>query len=211
MQIWYLWQIFKVLPKCKLHCKIKELSLDTVQDKVLRTAGGNYLQLLSSATLDTANAYEANDYQLSFGDHLVKIAKCFQEIALFEIKNKNSKNVDKNPPKHARRIEIKEIRDFEKDSIKEYYKGIIRYGVFLRDNRGKSVRGKAIPRLVLRGLLIPYFTLTFSLTDSVMFSWEDFCEFLEYPEDFSKKFIDRQLKSLGKPGTPPDQESLRLE
>lgn len=185
---------------------------DEVQDKVLRIAGGNYLQLLSSATPDTANAYEANDYQLSFGDHLVKIAKCFQEIASFEIKNKNSKNVNQNPPKHARRIEIKEIRDFTKDSIiKEYYKGIIRYGVFLRDNRGKSVRGKAVPRLVLRGLLIPYFTLTFSLRDSVMFSWEDFCEFLEYPDDFAKKFIDRQIKSLGEIDTSTGQESMRFE
>lgn len=189
----------------------KRVISGVIQDKVLRTAGGNYLQLLSSATPDTTNAYEANDYQLSFGDHLVKIAKCFQEIALFEIKNKNSKNVDKNPPKHARRIEIKEIKDFEKDSVREYYKGIIRYGVFLRDNRGKSVRGKAVPRLVLRGLLIPYFTLTFSLRDSVMFSWEDFCEFLEYPDDFAKKFIDRQMKSLGKTDTFPYQESLRFE
>jgi serine/threonine protein kinase len=189
----------------------KRVISDVVQDKVLRTAGGNFLQLLSSATPDTTTAYEANDYQLSFGSHLIKIAKCFQEIALFEIKSKNSKNLDKNPPKHARRIEITEIKDFEKDCVREYYKGIIRYGVFLRDNRGKSVRGKAVPRLVLRGLLIPYFTLTFSLRGSVTFSWEDFCNFLEHPDGFAKEYIDRQKKKLEKKQSQSDQKKLRYE
>jgi serine/threonine protein kinase len=184
---------------------------ETIQDKVLRTAGGNFLQLLSSATPDTTNADEKTDYQLSFGDHLVKIAKSFQEIALFEIQHKESKNVTKKPPKHARRIEIKEIKEFEKESIREYYKGIIRYGVFLRDNRGKSVRGRAVPRLVLRGLLIPYFTLTFSLRGNVMLSWEDFCHFLEAPEEFSKIYIERQEKSLDKSKTENNQGKLRFE
>lgn len=169
-----------------------------VQDKELRKAGSNYLQLLSSAIPDDSNAYRADDYQSSFGDHLIKIATCFQEIALFEIQNKNSKNLKKNPPKHARRIEIKEIRDFDDDAVREYYKGIIRYGLFLRDNRGKSVRGKAVPRLVLRGILIPYFTLTFSTRDSVTFSWEDFCEFLNNPDTFKGEYIKRQNKLLKK-------------
>lgn len=191
--------------------KDKMVVSKVIQDKVLRTAGANYLQLLSSATPDTTNPYEADDYQVSFGEHLVKIAKCFQEIAIFEIKNKNSKNLDKNPPKHARRIEIKEIKDFEKDLVREYYKGIIRYGVFLRDNRGKSVRGRAVPRLVLRGLLVPYFTLTFSTRDSVMLSWEDFCELLEFPEAFSNKFIDNQKKLLRKVESAPKQGTLSFE
>ena len=42
---------------------------------------------------------------------MVKIAKAFHSMALNDLKNKRSKNVDKNPPKQARRIEIKEIED----------------------------------------------------------------------------------------------------
>ncbi|HMJ89472.1 MAG TPA: hypothetical protein VK530_06630, partial [Candidatus Acidoferrum sp.] len=62
--------------------------------------------------------------------------------------------------------------------MKEYYRGMIRYGLFIRDYKGKSVRGKAVPRLVLRGLLIPYYTLTFSKHDSITMTFAKFCEFL---------------------------------
>lgn len=181
------------------------------QDKILRTAGGNFLQLLSSATPVSSDNYEANEYRLSFGDHLVKIAKAFQEIATYEIKHKSAKNQGSSPPKHARRIEIKEIRDFPNEYIREYYKGIIRYGLFLRDNRGKSVRGKAIPRLVIRGLLIPYFTLTYSLRGNIMFSWDEFCNFLEHPDTFTKEYIKKQTDQLNKKAGAHIQEVLELQ
>lgn len=181
------------------------------QDKVLRAAGGNFLQLLSSATPDISHPYETDDSQESFGEHLVKIAKCFQEIALFEIKHKDSKNLEKTPPKHARRIEIKEVKNFENETIRDYYKGIIRYGLFLRDNRGKSVGRKAVPRLVLRGLLVPYFTLTYSLRGNIMLTWDDFCEFLEHPDKFTQEYIERQKKQLAKDGASDKQKDLKLE
>jgi serine/threonine protein kinase len=180
------------------------------QDKVLRSAGGNFLQLLSSATPDTSHPYETDDSQESFGEHLVKIAKCFQEIALFEIKHKDSKNLEKTPPKHARRIEIKEVKNFENEIVRDYYKGIIRYGLFLRDNRGKSVGRKVVPRLVLRGLLVPYFTLTYSLRGNIMLTWDDFCQFLEHPDEFTHDYIKRQEKQLVKEGTANKQKELKL-
>ena len=75
------------------------------------------------------------------------------------------------------------------DQLYEYYKGLIRYGVFIRDYRGKSVRGQAVPRLYLRGLLIPYFTLSFSKRDSISLNWEEFCKLLENPLDFTQDFL----------------------
>src|SRR3990167_7092307 len=61
---------------------------------------------------------------------------------------------------------------------------MIRYGLFIRDWRGKSVSGKAVPRLYLRSILIPYYTITFSKRDAVTMTWEEFCNFLRNPKDF---------------------------
>lgn len=163
-----------------------------IQDKVFRNSGGGFLNLLSSATPPSDDCYNCNEYNGSYGDHLVRIGKAFAEIANFELKNKTSKNLDKTPPKQPRRIEIHNVEPFADKRTHELYKGLIRYGLFIRDNRGKSVRGKAVPRLVLRGLLIPYFTLTFSKRDHISFSWEEFCKFLNEPEKYTQEFIKKQ-------------------
>ena len=68
-----------------------------------------------------------------------------------------------------------------------FYKGMIRYGLFIRDVRGKSVRGKIAPRLVLRSLLIPYFTLSFSKRDSISMGKDDFIRFISCPDSFQLK------------------------
>jgi len=171
----------------------KGLVEPSTQNQVLRTAGGNFLQLLSSATPPLMPDYEANEYERSFGDHIVKIARAFHQIALYDLKTKTSKNQQMNPPKQARRIEIKEVKDFPNAKVREYYKGIVRYGLFIRDNRGKSIRGKAVPRLILRGLLVPHFTLTFSRRDSIILSWENFCDLLGAPDSFAEKYIKGKI------------------
>lgn len=167
---------------------------EETQDKVLREAGGKFLNLIEAATNLSNTYYVMTEDAKSYGGHLVEITRAFQEIASFDLKNKNSKNVNKNPPKQSRRIEITGITKDIEGNTKDYYKGLIRYGLFIRDNRGKSVRGKVVPRLFLRGLLIPYFRLTFSKRDSITFSWEDFCDFLDYPLNYKQKYIKKHTE-----------------
>ena len=61
------------------------------------------------------------------------------------------------------------------------------YSVFIEDFRGKSRRGKVVPRLYLRRFLIPHFNLTFSLRDSIELESAAFEEFLINPESFDRK------------------------
>lgn len=157
---------------------------EKVQDKAMREAGSKYFSLLEAATNPSERLYALGEQDPSYGHHLVEIAKAFQQVARYELLTKESKNETSQPPKQARRIEIIGVGDELPDRLLEYYRGMIRYGLFTRDTRGKSVRGKVAPRLYLRGLLIPFFTLTFSKRDSVTMNWDDFCAFIENPHDF---------------------------
>ena len=160
------------------------------QDKIFRDIGGEFLSLLTAATNPSSKLYEVSPGDRSFGEHLVKIAEAFQRIANHELMNKRSNNGPNNPPKQARRIEITNIGIETPDKeISDWYRGIIRYGLFIRDNRGKSVRGQIVPRLVLRGVLIPYCTLTFSLRDSIQISWDGFCRLLREPGKFADEWV----------------------
>jgi len=70
----------------------------------------------------------------------------------------------------------------------EVYKDLIRYGMFMRDARGKSVRGAFVPRLYLRRLLLPYATLALSKRDSVQMNCDWFCRLLLKPDRFKEEF-----------------------
>jgi hypothetical protein len=147
--------------------------------------GGQFISLLNAATNPDADNQDT-DREHSYAKHLVEIVRAFQEIASFELKNNTSKNIDRITIKKARRIEITNADEELPCDMVSFYKGLIRYGIFVRDYRGKSIRGKVVPRLVLRGLLIPYFKLTFSKRDSIQMSWKDFIEFLQNPTQFRK-------------------------
>jgi len=69
----------------------------------------------------------------------------------------------------------------------------VRYGVFLRDDRGKSIRGAIIPRLYLRRLLIPYCTLTFSKIDNIAMNSSAFKRLIIWPEEFLKSWQKDRL------------------
>jgi hypothetical protein len=175
----------------------KPLISKTTQNKVMREAGSRFLNLLESAINPMeflGTTYSDNLY----GRHLIDIATCFQKMAVWELQNKTSKNVTKVNPKQARRIEITTEPEIPPDSIKQYYKGIIRYGIFLRDTRGKSAGKKVVPRLVLRGLLVPYFTLSFSKHDSIFMSWDEFCSMLETPNEFYVEWETKRKKTKNK-------------
>lgn len=78
------------------------------------------------------------------------------------------------------------------EKSREYYRGLIRYGVFIQDYRAKSVRGTAATRLYLRSLLIPYCRLTFSKRDCISLEWSDFNNLLQNPKKFKEEYIKKQ-------------------
>jgi serine/threonine protein kinase len=162
---------------------------DKVQHTVYMETGGQFMALLNAATSPESRNYDI-DKEHIYGKHLVEIVKSFQEIASHEMKTKTSKNQQHNTIKKARKIEITNAdkEDLPED-VRSYYKGLIRYGIFIRDNKGKSVRGRVAPRLYLRGSLIPFFKITFSKRDSISMSWEDFIEFLRKPSIFAERWV----------------------
>src|SRR5258706_15882157 len=98
----------------------------------------------------------------------------------------------------AFRIEISD--EFRIDSLgREIYRDLIRYGLFMRDSRGKSVRGAFVPRLYLRRLLLPFATLALSKRDSVPLTSSEFTQLLLDPDSFKSVFVanrfdDDQMK-----------------
>ena len=167
------------------------------QDHVFREAGGRFLHLLSVATNPSrTNITPDIDVNINstYGEHLYDIVSSFQEIAYHDLKTKLSKNKEFCPPKQARKIEMVTANGKLSETAKDYLDGLIRYGVFIQDYRGKSVRGTVATRLYLRSLLIPYARLTFSKRDSISLSWEDLEELLLHPREFSKKYIKKTAK-----------------
>ena len=165
-----------------------------VQDHVFREAGGRFLHLLAVATNPSGakSLTEKQNYTNTYGAHLFDIVTAFQEIAYYSLKNKTSKNQSTNPPKQARKIELVTANGDLDDEAREYYRGLIRYGVFIQDYRAKSVRGTAATRLFIRSLLIPYGRLTFSKRDCISLEWADFNKLLIEPINFKNEYIKKQ-------------------
>lgn len=165
-----------------------------IQDQVFREAGGRFLHLLAVATNPSGakSLTENSEHTNTYGAHLYDIVTAFQEIAYYNLKNKNSKNQATTPPKQARKIELVTANGELDEKSREYYRGLIRYGVFIQDYRAKSVRGTAATRLYLRSLLIPYCRLTFSKRDCISLEWSDFNNLLQNPKKFKEEYIKKQ-------------------
>ena len=63
----------------------------------------------------------------------------------------------------------------------------VRYAVFIEDVRGKSRRGRVVPRLHLRRFLIPHFNLTFSRRDALELETRELEELLLRPNEFENR------------------------
>ena len=124
-----------------------------------------------------------------YGDHLKAVVEAFVAAArklllgptyhILEGKTKTPREV----PRMAFRLEI--VDEFRLDDLaREIYSDLLRYGLFIRDNRGKSVRGAFVPRLFLRRLLLPYGALALSMRDSVLLSCKEFTSLLLRPDTF---------------------------
>ena len=168
-----------------------------VQDHVFREAGGRFLHLLAVATNPSgAKALTQNDHTNVYGAHLYDIVTAFQEMAYSSLKHKTSKNQGTRPPKQARKIELVTANGDLDDQAREYYRGLIRYGVFIQDYRAKSVRGTAATRLYIRSLLIPYCRITFSKRDCISLEWSDFNRLLMTPNEFKDEYIKKIRNDL---------------
>ncbi len=135
----------------------------------------------------------------SYGSHLKAVVEAFKDAARLELlgpvyimkENGRAREV----PKMAFRIEITD--EFRLDTLAtEIYRDLIRYGLFMRDARGKSVRGAMVPRLYLRRLLLPYCVLALSKRDSVAMSCEWFRSLLLHPDRFMESWQKHRQPEL---------------
>ena len=143
------------------------------QTRAIREQAGNFLKGLRI---------------LPNGSHLVDIVSSFGIVAHSYLKHRNSKNERTNPPWQAHRIEPYDQLALS-DEAQKIYDELLRYSVFIEDVRGKSRRGKVVPRLYLRRLLIPHFNLTFSMRDSVELEPDEIQELLLAPKEFEKRHL----------------------
>ncbi len=171
------------LSQIELHQKISAKE----QSKATREQAGNFLKGLRV---------------LPNGPQLVEIVSAFGNIAHSYLKFKVSKNVGTNPPWQAHRIEPYEPLKLSNEAQK-IYDELLRYSVFIEDVRGKSRRGKVVPRLYLRRLLIPHFNLTFSMRDSIELEANEVEGLLLLPKEFEKSHLVKKGLTVD-----PDQPLL---
>jgi len=144
-----------------------------IQNRAIREAAGLFLKNLRSIP--------------RHGDQLVAIVTAFGNVAHSYLLHKDSRNETDSPPPHqASRIEPYGPLTLSPEA-QSLYDELLRYSVFIEDFRGKSRRGKVVPRLYLRRFLIPHFNLTFSMRDSIELEPADFEQFLLSPANFEDR------------------------
>jgi hypothetical protein len=173
-----------------------------IQDRVFRNRGGQWLEAQTRNQPSDREAVERELARLhaaqpnfeyaggSYGSHLKAVVEAFvaaaRELLLGPTYRIKEGETVREVPRMAFRLEI--IDEFRVSGLPaEMYKDLIRYGLFMRDARGKSVRGAMVPRLYLRRFLLPYCTLALSTRDSVQLSCASFIELLMRPDAFKTK------------------------
>jgi len=198
----------------------------TLQDRVFRNRGGEWLnshtrnqptnpQRMKEELERVCESKKGYALRGEYGDHLKAVVEAFVAAATKLLLGPMYTIVDggrqRNVPRMAFRIEI--VDEFRLDGLaQEIYRDLVRYGLFMRDNRGKSVRGTFVPRLYLRRLLLPYCTLALSKRDSVPLTCNSFALLLLEPDVFRAKFtgtraaIDVSSDQLSLPEVLPPEE-----
>jgi hypothetical protein len=179
-----------------------------LQDRVFRNRGGEWLSSHTrneptdpdQAKRELKKMQEAQpSYQLcgAYGDHLKAVVEAFvagaRELLLGPTYTMNEGRTTREVPRMAFRLEI--IDEFRIDGLaKEIYRDLIRYGLFMRDSRGKSVRGTFVPRLYLRRLLLPICALALSKRDHLPLTCSEFIQLLLKPDAFKASFSSRRAQ-----------------
>jgi hypothetical protein len=200
------------------------------QDLVFRNRGGEWLSSHERNEPTQPDRVKEGVVQLQktdsgyhlcgeYGEHLKAIVEAFVAAArrlllgpTYVIAEGGTR---REVPRMAFRLEI--VDEFRIDALaREIYRDLVRYGIFIRDSRGKSVRGTFVPRLFLRRLLLPYSALALSKRDSVPLKCEEFKTLLLRPDVFKASLSARatggsgsvdQLRlwdNLGQPGGASD-------
>jgi hypothetical protein len=181
---------------------------EELQDRVFRNRGGEWL---SSHTRNEPTDPEQERRQLkemqelkpgyqlcgAYGDHLKAVVEAFvaaaRELLLGPTYTMVEGRTIREVPRMAFRLEV--VDEFRIDGLaKEIYRDLIRYGLFMRDSRGKSVRGTFVPRLYLRRLLLPICALALSKRDSVPLTCNEFIQLLLEPDAFKAHFASRRAR-----------------
>ncbi len=146
----------------------------SIQGKTIRKEAGDFL---------------SNLRRIQDGGKLVDVVTAFGSVANSYLKYKNSRNEANNPPFLASRIEPFEELSLSEEA-KKIYHDLLRYSLFIEDPRGKSLRGRVVPRLYLRRALLPHFNLTFSKRDAISLENHEIEVLLREPKRFErhKKF-----------------------
>jgi hypothetical protein len=161
------------------------------QNKAIRETAGNFLKNLRGIP--------------KHGERLVEVVSAFGNVAHSYLKYKASTNEKGQPPHQASRIEPYEPLSLSNEA-KNIYDELLRYSVFIEDVRGKSRRGRVVPRLYLRRFLVPHFNLTFSTRDSVELEPAEFEQFLLAPSEFERKYRLKEMAPCDSPRLNFDPE-----
>ena len=121
------------------------------------------------------------------GPRLAAVVTAFGNVARSYLLYEVSRNEGGKPPHQATRIEPYEPLSLS-DDARNTLDDLLRYSVFIEDPRGKSRRGKVVPRLYLRRYLIPHFRLTFSRRDSIELESSEIEKLLCDPDEFEKSY-----------------------
>lgn len=173
-----------------------------LQDRVFRNRGGEWLsshrrneptqpERVKKGLKDVQRLDSTYTLCGEYGDHLAAVVEAYVSVARKLLlgpayKIREGRNM-REVPRMAFRLEI--IDEFRIDGLaREIYRDLVRYGLFIRDSRGKSVRGTFVPRLFLRRLLLPYSALATSKRDSVPLYCEQFKLLLLRPDVFKVRY-----------------------
>jgi len=137
---------------------------------------------------EEAGSFLDNLRRIEGGEKLVQVVTAFGKVAHSYLKFRNSKNEANSPPHQASRIEPLEALSLNSDAQK-IYNEMLRYSLFIEDFRGKSRRGKVVPRLYLRRSLLPHFNLTFSTRDSLQLDPREIEMLFLNPDEFEKEKV----------------------
>lgn len=164
------------------------------QHKSIRAAAGSFMN--SIRTLPRK------------GPQLTEVVTAFGNVAHSYLLYETSTNEERTPPYQASRIEPYESLQIS-DNAWEILKELLRYSVLIEDPRGKSRRGKVVPRYYLRRYLIPHFRLTFSSRDSLQLENDQIETLLCNPRKFGATMkLNSEDDAARRRRRDPDQERL---
>ena len=126
-----------------------------------------------------------------WGPQLTEAVTAFGNVARSYLLYETSTNETSEPPHQASRIEPYETLQLSGEA-QEILNELLRYSILIEDPRGKSRRGKVVPRFYLRRYLIPHFRLTFSRRDSLQLENHQIETLLCKPQKFDDEM---RLKS----------------